>query len=270
MKTKLLALITITMAALSANGQKGLETIRTDDSLLMKHWLLISKQKKLNPVEALEFVQSHLKDKEMVHKVSYPSNPPSIMQSCTNMDFETGNLSGWTTSTGYNPQYNPIGCCPYTGGAQIITNGTALDPCGGFPVVCPGGNFSLKLGDNQVGGIADRIEQSFVVTPSNAYFTYKYAVVLQDPGHNPIDQPKFVIEMLDQNGSQIPCTYYAVTAGQNIPGFQNSTTCSGVIFKPWSSVSNRSNKLHWANSYYSFYYLRLWSWWTLRVCLHRW
>lgn len=232
MKTKVFALLMAAM--LTANGQTE-SLITSTDNGGAEYWTKIARQKNLNPAETQEFVQSHLRDNTLFKVIS--NNPPNIQQSCTNMDFESGNLNGWTATTGYNPQYNATGCCPFAGGAQLITNSNALDPCGGFPVVCPGGNFSLKLGDNQVGGKADRIEQTFLVTASNAYFTYKYAVVLQDPGHNPADQPKFVIEMLDQNGNQIPCTYYSVTAGQGIPGFQNSISCPGVIFKPWSSVS---------------------------------
>lgn len=165
------------------------------------------------------------------------ATPASPMASCTNVDFEQGNLTGWTPSTGYNPGYNPIGCCATPGGAQNIVTGAGVDPCGGFPVVNPGGNFSLMLGDNNVGGIADRIEQTFLVTAANTNFSYAYAVVLEDPGHAPADQPSFQIEMLDANGAQIPCTFYQVSAGQGIPGFMNSTNCASVIYKPWTTVS---------------------------------
>ena len=234
MKTKVLALFI--SAVVSANGQTESRITNMDNSKDELFWIKMAQQKRLSPVEAKEFVRSHLNDSGFSSK-RLSDNLPSIQQSCTNMNFESGTLNGWIASSGYNPQYNATGCCPFAGGAQTIVSGTGTDPCGGFPIVAPGGNFSLKLGDNQVRGKADRIEQTFSVTTANAYFTYKYAVVLEDPGHAPINQPKFVIEMLDQNGNPIPCTYYSVTAGQGIPGFQNSNTCPGVIFKPWSNVS---------------------------------
>ncbi len=162
---------------------------------------------------------------------------PIPQQACTNIDFESGNLNGWNTSTGFNPGFNAAGCCLNTGGAQAVTTGAGTDPCGGFPTVCAGGNFSVRLGDNGTGGIADRLEQTFNVTASNANFTYKYAVVFEDPGHALADQPGFQIEMIDSTGTQIPCTYYNVAAGQNIPGFVNSTNCAGVVYKPWTNVS---------------------------------
>ncbi len=169
------------------------------------------------------------------NKPVYPNPAPTLSNGCTNIDFENGTLQGWITSNGFHPGFNNQGCCNLPGGQQVIVTGNGLDPYGNFPVVAPGGNFSLRLGDNQVGGRADRIQQTFLVSAANAFFTYRYAVVLQDPGHVPAQQPAFVIEMFDQNNNPIPCSYYAVQAGPNIPGFQNGA--NGVVYKPWSNVS---------------------------------
>jgi gliding motility-associated-like protein len=187
-----------------------------------------------------EFITS--KKRDYIQEVYYSSNreigpPPSVQAACTNMDFESGDLTGWTRSTGFNPAYDPQGCCINTGGAQVVTGGAGNDGCANFPVVCPGGNFSVRIGNNAVNGVADRLEQTFSVTQANANYTYKYAVVLEDPGHIAAEQPSFQIDMLDANGVQIPCTFYQVSAGQGIPGFINSTNCAGVIYKPWTTVS---------------------------------
>jgi gliding motility-associated-like protein len=166
---------------------------------------------------------------------SIPSSTLAVNPSCTNVDFETGNLNGWSGTTGFNP-----GCCPTPGfvaGRQTITTGAGVDACGGFPVVCPGGSYSMMLGAAVAGGLAEQIMQTFIVSAGSTNYTYKYAVVLQDPGHLPADQPYFKIEMLDQNGNPIACSAYFVAAGQNIPGFINSTSCPGVIYKPWTAVS---------------------------------
>lgn len=191
-----------------------------------------------NPLDYAEFLNSRLHDHQNgSHLTGKPNALPPVPQAaCTNMDFENGNLTGWTATTGFHPAYNVTGCCPNAGGAQTIVSGAATDPCGGFPVVAPGGSFSLMLGNNQTGGQADRIEQTFTVSAANANFTYQYAVVLQDPGHAAADQPSFQIEMVDANGNQIPCSFYQVSAGQGIPGFQNSPNCANVIFKPWTTV----------------------------------
>jgi len=186
-----------------------------------------------------EYITSWRKDqKKSSQNINrLPAPAPTPMAACTNEDFEQGNLTGWNPTTGYNPVYNAIGCCPSAGGAQAITSGTGVDPFGLFPVVCPGGNNSLQLGDALTGGIADRIEQTFLVTSSNSNYSYKYAVVLEDPGHPQNQQPSFTIEMVDSAGNQIPCTYYDVAAGQGIPGFQTSTVQSDVVFKPWTTVA---------------------------------
>ncbi len=159
---------------------------------------------------------------------------------CTNIDFESGTMAGWVRSTGYNPLVNAIGCCPNPNGDQTIMGG-GLDPYGFFPRVWPGGgNFSLRLGSAATGGFADRISQTFFVTPANANFTYRYAVVLNDPGHTFVQQPRFESEIIDTLGNPVPCSTYSVTAGGGIPGFINSTvTANGslVRYKTWAAVA---------------------------------
>lgn len=211
------------------------------------YWTAYADKIHLEGKKREEFLNSHKKagtPAPVSYSIANPINPaaraiPDITTAimagpCINADFESGNLTGWTRTSGFHPGYNPLGCCPNGGGQQaIMSNGN--DPYGGFPRVFPGGNFSLRLGDNVNGGQADRIEQTFLVSPANANFSYKYAVVLEEPGHSQNQQPSFQVEMLDSTGAQIPCTFYNVAAGQGIPGFFNSPS-PGVIYKPWTTV----------------------------------
>lgn len=246
MKTHLQTLLGFMLIAISMNAQLNSQS-STIDSLkdfdrsywINQYHLVYSSTQYLQ-----EYITSHERDFIQQTFFSSPSgssnlinSPNSPQAACTNIDFESGNQNGWITSSGYHPLYNSAGCCNNVGGAQLITSGAGTDPCGGFPVVAPGGNFSLRLGNNGVNGRADRIEQTFNVTATNANFTYRYAVVFEDPGHVLAEQPSFQIEMIDGNGSQIPCTFYNVAAGQNIPGFLNSTSCANVVYKPWTNVS---------------------------------
>lgn len=159
---------------------------------------------------------------------------------CTNMDFETGTMSGWTRSTGYNPLTNSVGCCSSPNGDQTVMTGLGTDTYGGFPVVYPGGIYSLRLGSTAVGGIADRISQTFFVTAANANFTYRYAAVLNDPGHIQAQQPRFTSEIIDSLGNPILCNTNSVVVGGGIPGFSISPTtgpgASAVRYKPWTDV----------------------------------
>jgi gliding motility-associated-like protein len=243
MKTYLLTAVLLAVLLHSpANGQ-NVTSVSPIDSLAnfnTKQWTNFYWSHHTSVNDLPEFIYAHQRDyiRDTYFSPQRISGQPNTpQQACTNIDFESGNLNGWTTSTGYNPLYNALGCCQNAGGAQLVTSGAGLDACGGFPVVSAGGNFSVRLGNNGTGGIADRLEQTFSVTSANANFTYRYAVVFQDPGHAVADQPKFEIEMLDSNGVQIPCTYYNVAAGQNIPGFVNSTNCANVVYKPWTNVS---------------------------------
>lgn len=241
MKTFLLTafvlLLFLRNTSLAQNSNSSIDSL---ENFNLKFWTDFYHSKHVVDDNLQEFI-SHQK-RDFIRSVFYPSTkinsiPNTPQQACTNIDFENGSLSGWNPTTGYNPLYNSAGCCFSSGGAQIVTNGSNTDACAGFPVVAPGGSFSLKLGDANTGGVADRIEQTFAVTASNANFIYKYAVVFEDPGHATQDQPSFQIEMIDSSGIAIPCTFYNVAAGQNIPGFVNSTTCANVVYKPWTSVS---------------------------------
>lgn len=203
----------------------------------------------LGPKEREEFISAHKRDQspapavspqaiqlapQVNNKIINPNN--SIFAGpCVNADFELGDMTGWVRSCGFHPGYNPLGCCPNPNGQQTIMTGAGNDPFGGFPLVYPGGSFSLRLGNSGVNGQADRIEQTFLVSASNANFSYKYAVVFEDPNHPTNQQPFFQVEMIDSTGAAVPCTFYYVAAGSGIPGFFNSPT-AGVIYKPWSTV----------------------------------
>ncbi len=179
-----------------------------------------------------------------------PSPPSALSGVCGNIDFETGDNSGWTGYYGDNP-----GCCATLGflsngvnaavgdamARHTVTTGAGLDPCGGFPIVAPSmpgyvpGLFSFRLGNAVSGGKAESIETVFTPTASNNVFTYQYAVVLENPDHDLNEQPFFRVEMMDVNGIEIPCTSILYVAGTSV-GFLNSPSCTDVQYKPWATV----------------------------------
>jgi hypothetical protein len=171
--------------------------------------------------------------------------PVIVQPACTNINFNTGNFNGWYGTTGLStmsptgsqtPNYNSNSIGIVNGRHTIMTGGN--DPCGGFPRVDPlGGPRSVRLGNNNVNSEAEQLTQTFMVTSTNNSFTYRYAVVFEDPGHNSNEQPFFRAVLRDQNGNVIPCSEFVVSAAGNLPGFFNSPTCTGVVYKPWSSVN---------------------------------
>ena len=167
----------------------------------------------------------------------------SVNAQCSNANFETGTFTGWSGTTG--------DCCPINlqnngivNGQHTIMSGTGTDPrtCNNVAVVAPGGTFSARLGNNNVGAEAEGLSYTFFVTPQSTLITYQYAVVFEDPGHLIEEQPRFESRVLLQNGDTIPCTEFSVTAASDIPGFQ---TCPGVdnqgnaiqiSYKNWTTV----------------------------------
>ena len=171
---------------------------------------------------------------------------PTIPQpACTNIGFNNNNFNGWFGTTGLStrayigaptPNYDATALGIVNGRHTIMSGGN--DPCGGFPRVDPlGGPFSVRLGDANVNSQAEQLTQTFMVSNTNNSFTYRYAVVFEDPGHTSNEQPFFRALLRDQNGNVIPCSEFVVSAAGNLPGFFNSPNCTGVRYKPWSTVN---------------------------------
>jgi gliding motility-associated-like protein len=71
---------------------------------------------------------------------------------------------------------------------------------------------------------------------NNYSFAFKYAVVFEDPGHSPPEQPAFIIIAYDSaTGLPIPCATLTYVAGAGLPGFMTSPSNSGVLYLPWTN-----------------------------------
>jgi gliding motility-associated-like protein len=155
---------------------------------------------------------------------------------CPNADFSQGNFSNWQGYTGTyaDPSQTP----GIVNGRHTVMTTPAIDPftCGGLNVLPPGGTSSARLGNSNTGAQAEQLVYTLTVTPDNALFIYKYAVVLENPDdHLPEEQPEFRVRILDALGNQIGgnCGTYNVYGGQ--PG-QNFQFCGAVTWLPWSTV----------------------------------
>lgn len=151
-------------------------------------------------------------------------------QSCYDIDFETGTLNGWTTN----------------GNVALVSAGT--DVYGNFPVSAPGGNFSVKLGNN-TDPTPSSISKSFVVTSNAPILTYRYAMDLLNYPHTTPDAGRVVIDIFDNTNSSIACAHYEAffsTSG-GPQGFLISTQpqesnlaaecCYDISYRPWTSLS---------------------------------
>ncbi|MCF8220161.1 MAG: PKD domain-containing protein [Cryomorphaceae bacterium] len=154
---------------------------------------------------------------------------------CPNANFSSSNFSNWQ---GYTGNYgNPASAVGIVNGRHTIITTPGVDPntCGGLQMIPPGSTRSARLGNQSTGSQGERLTYTINVTAQNSLFIYKYAVVLQDPGHSPAQQPVFQMRLLNQNGTQIGgnCGQYSVYSGQ--PG-QNFQTCSNRKWLPWTIV----------------------------------
>jgi len=157
---------------------------------------------------------------------------------CPNSNFNLGNFTDWDEYYGnfLLPAYN-VGQFP--GRHTIIQAPGSYDPrtCGGLFTLPPGESFCAKLGNEDINSEAEQLRYTISVNSTTNLFIYKYAVVLQDPGHMPEEQPSFTIEVADNTGTVIDpvCGYYYVYAQQGLPTW-HSCADDEVIWKDWTTV----------------------------------
>lgn len=155
---------------------------------------------------------------------------------CGNLDFENGNFDGWKTYAGNFWNIDSLSVESFHPDRFKIMSG-GFDPNTGnaVSVVAPGGAYSCRLGNDNAGSEAEKLTYTMNITGNNSLFVYRYAIVLEDPGHSADAQPQFEVKILDRNGevADYTCGYYQVTAAAGIPGFQS---CQNVVFKDWTTV----------------------------------
>lgn len=176
-------------------------------------------------------------------------------QNCPpNIDFESGSFNGWTCYTGSVASVSNSNVMTFNYQGNAVFNrqtmysynpGNGLDEYGNFPKNCPNGSgHSIKLGNDQAGTEAEAISYDFTI-PANANtynLIYNYAVVFQDPGHLPSEQPRMEIEIRNlTTGDLIYCSSFTFFAnGSPLPGFELSPIVrdnTPIWFKRWSAVS---------------------------------
>jgi hypothetical protein len=171
---------------------------------------------------------------------------------CNNIDFEAGNTTGWTMS----------------GFHQVVNSG--VDMWGGFPMVYPGGNYSLRLGTDWGVGCncnsspmgpfcTSQAQRVIPVTAANAQLALHFAFVVYNYPHLPSEAAYIEITLLGPSGNQLSCPYFKVywqsgssSSGSGyfvgIPGtnpqfggidtrcFTGCSNCN-VTYLPWTTIN---------------------------------
>lgn len=97
---------------------------------------------------------------------------------------------------------------------------------------------SIRLGNDMIGGEAEAIAYHFIVDPDNSLLFVNFAVVLEDPGHDFIFQPRFVVRVTDKEGNLVSdCSEYDVSAAAGLSGFQDYLGgYTAVRWRDWTKV----------------------------------
>ncbi len=119
------------------------------------------------------------------------------------------------------------------------TTETDLRTGGILRTIPPGSQASVRLGNwnyNAQNPEAESVEYSLFVDPDNFdLLILKYAAVLQDPLHAPEDQPRFSLEILDENHNPISQCASADFRADYSLGW-NLVEATNVLWKDWTTV----------------------------------
>ncbi len=164
----------------------------------------------------------------------------SKAQTCGNLNVETGNLSGWTLTNGFNTNTSTMaGCCSTPGSSVAIVVSTPLTA--GYFGVLPhspyGGTKILQIGDSALNIYATKATYSFVVTGNT--FQYAVASIALNPANHICSSQSYNAVVLKNNTGTI---FYT---NQMVPATNTGTcTAGGSVFT--NTVSNNNTYGCWS------------------------
>lgn len=165
----------------------------------------------------------------------------------TNIDFNSGNINGWTLEEGSNLGSTSMSIGSIHTSTQYTVLSSGSPEINSVPVTMMsplGGNF-VRIGQTAFGGITYKFTRTYTVSASSANVQFAYALVMDNGGHTCDEQNYFVLSVKDASGNTIP-------ANANNKSILNSTSCSSgdpsystylnFGYKNWNNVSyNLSN-----------------------------
>ena len=129
----------------------------------------------------------------------------------------------------------------------VHNNPTELDSITGYALlkVPPGYCYSVRLGNWQNGSEQESVEYTLSVD-TNDYdlLILNYAIVEQDPDHEPEYQPYFTFGILDSVGHLIDNCYYANFISGDSSGWQHAMNNYLIVWRDWSAVGVDLTPLH--------------------------
>ncbi len=177
----------------------------------------------------------------IINNSSYAQCPPNI-------GFEKGNFDNWETLKGSIDGAGNITMTPQAPDffnhvmLSAANDGKLNDEYGGFPVVCPNGSgYSVKFGTASGGRDAHGLSYTFTVPKTSGDYSiiYNYAVVLENPPHQPHEQPLFSVKVFNVTDNKYEnCGSFQFIAAADLPGFKLSNAGRpNVYYKDWAPIT---------------------------------
>ncbi|HRG01911.1 MAG TPA: T9SS type A sorting domain-containing protein [Bacteroidia bacterium] len=160
----------------------------------------------------------------------------------TNIDFNAGNINGWTLQEGANLGSTSMAIGSIHPSTQYTVLSSGAVEVNSVPVTMSsplGGSF-VRIGQTGSGGSTYKLTQTYLVDAASANVQFAYALVMDNGGHTCDEQNYFALSVKDVNGNTIP----ANTTNQSV---LNGTSCSSgdpsymafshFNYKNWSNLS---------------------------------
>jgi gliding motility-associated-like protein len=166
---------------------------------------------------------------------------PLPQSACTNMDIETGSLSGWSTNfSNVGPSFSNFWTPAGANSAFASTPG----PDAAVPAINQvySGSFSACIDVLGSGNGIDwrELQQTFLVTNANKDFVFYTAVITDGGAHACPDNPFFEVNVFDASNNVIPCSHVSLIGSASGGGacsqFTGWNTAGWYDFLNWTPV----------------------------------
>ncbi|MDL2252195.1 gliding motility-associated C-terminal domain-containing protein [Odoribacter sp. OttesenSCG-928-J03] len=123
----------------------------------------------------------------------------------------------------------------------ITEQGVDTNTGGALKFLPPGESKVIRIGNASVNGEAESISYRFIVDLEHSILFLKFAVVFEDPAHTDVEQPRFIVRIMDTLGNLIEsCAEYDVYSRDGIEGFQDYIRSGDkkkpVRWRDWTNV----------------------------------
>jgi gliding motility-associated-like protein len=176
----------------------------------------------------------------LAHLITHAQHPDFTNITAPYVQAFTGRTEYGTPNNPYGVESNPFATQGVARGRHTVITTQGTDPHTGnvLQFLPPGENKVIRLGNDINGAQAEALQYRFTVDKNNPILLVKFAVVMEDPQHGSLVQPRFTIRITDTDGNLLEdCAEYDVYARPDIPGFRSyqDKWCS-IRWRDWTNI----------------------------------